>query len=73
MKNNDDAVQLQQSFKALDLNGDGVLSLEELTLGLMKFLQISKREAETVATAIFNKIDVNRSGSIDYSCICIFN
>ena len=73
VKNNDDAVQLQHSFKALDINGDGVLSMEELTIVMMRFLQISKREAGVVAAAIFSKIDVNKSGSIDYSCILRFN
>jgi len=58
---------LQQAFKTLDLNGDGVLSEEELTTGMMKFSGVSKREAGVIASAVFKKIDVNKSGSIDYS------
>ena len=61
---------LQQAFKTLDLNGDGVLSEEELTTGMMKFLKVNKREAGVIASAVFKKIDVNRSGSIDYSGTC---
>jgi Ca2+-binding EF-hand superfamily protein len=51
----------------LDLNGDGVLSQEEITQGMMRFLKVSKREAAAIAEAVFRKVDVNRSGSIDYS------
>lgn len=43
VRNNEDASQLQHCFKTLDLNGDGVLSQEELTLGMMKFLKTTKR------------------------------
>lgn len=67
VRNNEDATALQQAFKTLDLNGDGVLSQEELTTGMMRFLKVSKREASVIASAVFKKIDVNRSGSIDYS------
>ena len=67
VKNNEDAVELQQSFKSLDLNGDGVLSEEELTIGMMKFLNVNKRDASAIAEAVFRKVDTNRSGYIDYS------
>jgi Ca2+-binding EF-hand superfamily protein len=43
VRNNEDEIELQQSFKNLDLNGDGVLSQEELTEGMMKFLNIGKK------------------------------
>ena len=58
---------MHHSFKTLDLNGDGVLSEEELTIGMMKFLKVSKRDAAGLASAVFRKVDVNRSGFIDYS------
>lgn len=51
----------------MDLNGDGVLSQEELTEGMIKFLNIGKREATAIAEAVFRKVDTNRSGFIDYS------
>lgn len=43
VRNNEDEIELQQSFKNLDLNGDGVLSQEELTEGMMKFLNVGKK------------------------------
>ncbi len=43
VKSSHDAIELQKCFKALDLNGDGVLSEEEMTEGLTKYLKTSKR------------------------------
>lgn len=60
-------MELQTCFKALDLNGDGVLSQEEMTEGIMRYLKTSKREANLIAEAVFKKIDTNHSGFIDYS------
>ena len=54
-------------FKELDLNGDGVLSREELAIGLSKYLDLSIKEATTIAKGIFRKVDTNNSGFIDYS------
>lgn len=49
------------------MNGDGVLSQEEMTEGIMRYLKTSKREASLIAEAVFKKIDTNHSGFIDYS------
>lgn len=68
VKSSQDAIELQQCFKALDLNGDGVLSQEELTEGIMRYLKTSKKEAKMIAEAVFKKIDTNHSKNIDYSC-----
>ena len=68
MKDSKDQSQMIKVFKALDLNGDGVISLHELKLGMGRYLKLGEREALYVAKQIFDKVDVNYSGSIDYSC-----
>ena len=55
------------TFRALDTNRDGVISLEELIVGLEKYLKIKRTECEIIAKKIFEKVDINASGSIDYS------
>jgi len=60
---------MMKVFKALDLNGDGVISLHELKLGMARYLKLGEREALCVAKKIFEKVDINNSNSIDYSGI----
>ncbi len=67
VKNFRDQAELQKSFQELDLNGDGMISMEELTSGLQNYLKISKKEAASISEAIFIRIDTNKSGLIDYS------
>ena len=40
VKDKNDEAEMAKSFKALDLNGDGVISLEELQKGLAKYLGV---------------------------------
>jgi calcium-dependent protein kinase len=65
MSTKDDRAKLDTTFKQLDLNGDGLLTLDELQNGYNKVfgLNIDKDEI----TNIFNKIDTDKSGTIDYS------
>ena len=42
-----------KTFKALDLNGDGVISLHELKLGISRYLKLGERESLYVAKKIF--------------------
>lgn len=67
IKKPEDEEEMQRCFRDLDTNGDGMLSMEELTLGLERFLKVSKNEAKSIATGIFKRIDTNNSGFIDYS------
>ena len=68
VQNNKEEAELMKCFKALDLNSDGVLSMEELKQGLLKYLKLKDKEAQCIAEKIFAKVDTNGSGYIDYSC-----
>ncbi len=61
-------MEMAKSFKALDLNGDGVISLAELQKGLAKYLGVDQSQALGLAKQIFKKVDLNNSGAIDFSC-----
>merc|ERR1711972_133478 len=60
----DDQVEsLQNTFRALDKNGDGMLAAQEVREGLTNFgMKVPPGLEE-----IFKNIDSNGSGSIDYS------
>lgn len=62
-----DEAEMARSFKALDLNKDGVISLEELQKGLAKYLGVDEARALGLARQIFKKVDLNNSGAIDFS------
>lgn len=59
--------ELMKTFKALDLNGDGQLSRDELIQGYEKIM--GAREAEREVDNIMAAVDTNKSGFIDYSGI----
>jgi len=56
---------LLKTFKSLDLNNDGLLSSEELLIGLKKIMEVE--EAEQEVKQIMSNVDINNSGKIDYS------
>ena len=56
--------ELQRAFKALDVDNDGSLSKEELTAGYAK---IYGDKAGEYVDLIFEKVDTDGSGYIDYS------
>ena len=51
----------------MDLNGDGILSREELIIGFKKLMNAA--EVEEIVDGILRSVDANNSGSIDYSGI----
>jgi Ca2+-binding EF-hand superfamily protein len=57
--------ELLRSFKALDLDNDGLLSREELIIGYKKFL--TPAQAVDQVDKIMTVVDNNNSGKIDYS------
>ena len=67
VKDRRDEAEMARSFKALDLNSDGVVSLEELQIGLATYLGVEKERAKGLAKQIFKKVDLNNSGAIDFS------
>lgn len=61
-----DRDELMATFKALDKDGNGILTREEMKLGYAKvFGQIQDVDAEVAR--IFKMIDTNNSGEIDFS------
>ena len=53
-------------FNKIDINGDGQISKEELYNGLKNFLELSGKELKNQVNIIFNNIDTNHNGFIEY-------
>jgi Ca2+-binding EF-hand superfamily protein len=68
VKDKNDVAEMAKSFKALDINGDGVVSLDELQKGLGKYMSLNETQSRNLAKQIFAKVDLNNSGAIDFSC-----
>jgi len=58
--------KLRATFTSLDTNADGKLSREELLKGYEE-LYGNKQRAEQEVNTIMDNVDVDNSGSIDYS------
>ena len=58
-----DAIRL---FNKIDINGDGQISKEELYIGLKDFLELSGKELKKKVDIIFNNIDTDHNGFIEY-------
>lgn len=59
---------LTSTFKALDLNADGLLSKEELLEYFMvKYGEGSEKRSKREVDALFEAVDIDRNGFIDYS------
>lgn len=65
IENKDVSKKLMNSFQAIDKNGDGKLSKEEL-IDAYK-LQMGQNRAMSEVEIIMKKADVNKSGFIDYT------
>lgn len=62
-----DRDELQATFKALDKDNNGRLTKEELMAGYAKVFGASPQEVEAEVNRIFEQIDSNKSGEIDFS------
>jgi len=56
---------LARIFKAIDKNGDGKLSLQEILEGYDQFF--GKNMDKSDIEKMFNSVDIDKSGFIDYS------
>ncbi|KRX00275.1 Protein kinase-like domain [Pseudocohnilembus persalinus] len=62
-----DILDLHKIFKQLDKNQDGYLSLQELQEGFQNEDVLQDEESKQKIQEVFEKLDLNNSGSIDYS------
>ena len=60
--------ELLAAFQALDLDGNGVLTVDELIAGYKKmYPKMTDDEVSSLVTSIVDQIDVNGSGEIDFT------
>ena len=63
--NKQEKEQIDKVFRAMDINGDGKLSKEEIQIGFAQYFGRSLDDREV--DEMFDKVDADGSGSIDYS------
>jgi len=57
--------KIDEVFRAMDLNGDGKLSKEAITIGYKEFF--GKELADEEIDEMFDRVDADGNGEIDYS------
>jgi len=65
--NENDIEDLKQLFRAFDVNGDGMLTFEEMRIGIMKCQDPKQSKAGVDFLKLFEEIDTDGSGSVDYT------
>lgn len=65
MTSDEDKESLLETFKALDENGDGMISRKELLTGYRKVIDVQISDDEL--NEMFTRIDKDNNGKIDYS------
>lgn len=65
--NEKDRDDLLTAFKALDTDGNGTLTREEMKQGYHKVFGIPVSEVDAQVERIFDAVDSNKSGTIDFS------
>jgi len=65
MSTKEETSELMKTFQALDANGDGLLSREELIQGYKQIM--GEAQAISEVDALLAKLDTNNSGFIEYS------
>ena len=63
--NKEETSKMESIFKAMDLNNDGMLSMDEIKAGYEKHFGTSVDDDEI--RRMFKEIDADDSGAIDYS------
>jgi Ca2+-binding EF-hand superfamily protein len=58
-----DCNEINEAFKVFDRDSNGMISLDEMKSILLNF---SKKFSEEEIEEIFNEVDINRDGNIDY-------
>jgi len=59
--------KLREIFNILDTNNDGVISKDELVIGLKILNNGNEELAKEDSEVIMNNIDINKNGTIDYN------
>ena len=63
---NQEQLDLKKAFQAIDLNGDGVLTREELVQGY-RMVVSDQFLAEQIVEKVMKNIDLNQSGKVDFT------